>query len=102
MTVEIVAAKSADSRPIWFIGKNKTEQTALTSDVQAWAKANDFNGESGRILVLPGKDGTIAGALFGTGDDDRAVNRNCSPENWRAASPKATGISKISQTTQNW
>jgi leucyl aminopeptidase len=71
MTVEIVAAKSADSRPIWFIGKNKTEQTALTSDVQAWAKANDFNGESGRILVLPGKDGTIAGALFGTGDDDQ-------------------------------
>ncbi|WP_079211325.1 leucyl aminopeptidase family protein [Brucella pituitosa] len=69
MTVEIVAVKSADSRPIWFIGKNKTEQTALTSDVQAWAKANDFNGESGRILVLPGKDGTIAGALFGTGDD---------------------------------
>ena len=71
MTVEIVAAKSADSRPIWFIGKNKIEQTALTSDVQAWAKANDFNGESGRILVLPGKDGTIAGALFGTGDDDQ-------------------------------
>lgn len=71
MTVEIVAVKSADSRPIWFIGKNKTEQTALTSDVQAWAKANDFNGESGRILVLPGKDGTIAGALFGTGDDDQ-------------------------------
>jgi len=71
MTVEIVAAKSADSRPIWFIGKNKTEQTALTSDVQAWAKANDFNGESGRILVLPGKDGTIAGALFGTGDGDQ-------------------------------
>ena len=71
MTVEIVAAKSADSRPIWFIGKNKTEQTALTSDVQAWAKANDFNGESGRVLVLPGKDGTIAGALFGTGDDDQ-------------------------------
>ncbi|MBK0019990.1 leucyl aminopeptidase family protein [Brucella pseudogrignonensis] len=71
MTVEIVAVKSADSRPIWFIGKNKTEQTALTSDVQAWAKANDFNGESGRVLVLPGKDGTIAGALFGTGDDDQ-------------------------------
>ncbi len=71
MTVEIVAVKSADSHPIWFIGKNKTEQTALTSDVQAWAKANDFNGESGRVLVLPGKDGTIAGALFGTGDDDQ-------------------------------
>ena len=71
MTVEIVTAKSADSRPIWFIGKNKIDQIALIADAQSWAKANDFNGEAGRVLVLPGKDGSIAGALFGTGDDEQ-------------------------------
>lgn len=71
MTVKIVTAKSADSRPIWFIGKNKVDQAALTPDAQSWAGANDFNGEAGRVLVLPGKDGSIAGALFGTGDDEQ-------------------------------
>ncbi|HWT61454.1 MAG TPA: leucyl aminopeptidase family protein [Ochrobactrum sp.] len=71
MTVEIVTVKSADSRPIWFIGKNKVEQAALATDAQSWARANDFNGEAGRVLVLPGKDGSIAGALFGTGDDEQ-------------------------------
>lgn len=71
MTVEIVTAKSADSRPIWFIRKNKIDQIALIANAQSWAKANDFNGEAGRVLVLPGKDGSIAGALFGTGDDEQ-------------------------------
>lgn len=71
MTVEIVTTKSAGSRPIWFIGKNKVDQAGLTPDGQAWARANDFNGEAGRVLVLPGEAGSIAGALFGTGDDDQ-------------------------------
>ena len=71
MTVEIVTAKSADSRPIWFISKNALDQVGLTPDAVSWAKAHDFNGEAGRILVLPGKDGAIAGALFGTGEDEQ-------------------------------
>lgn len=71
MTVEIITAQSANSRPIWFIGKNALDQAGLTPDAAVWAKAHDFNGEAGRILVLPGKDGTIAGALFGTGDDSQ-------------------------------
>lgn len=71
MTVEIVTAQSADSRPIWFIGKNRLDQAALTSDAQSWARANDFNGEAGRVLALPGKNGSIAGALFGIGDDEK-------------------------------
>jgi len=71
MTVEIVTAKSADSRSLWFISKNGVDQAALTQDIVNWAKANDFNGEAGRILVLPGKDGAIAGALFGTGEDEQ-------------------------------
>ncbi|MCX2695418.1 MULTISPECIES: leucyl aminopeptidase family protein [Ochrobactrum] len=68
MTVEIIAAKSAESRPVWFISKNAIDQAGLTQDALSWAKANDFNGQAGQVLVLPGTDGTIAGALFGTGD----------------------------------
>ena len=68
MTVEIIAAKSAESRPVWFISKNAIDQAGLTQDALSWAKANDFNGQAGQVLVLPGTNGTIAGALFGTGD----------------------------------
>lgn len=68
MTVEIIAAKSAESRPVWFISKNAIDQAGLTQDALSWAKANDFNGQAGQVLVLPCTDGTIAGALFGTGD----------------------------------
>ncbi|MFD1198198.1 leucyl aminopeptidase family protein [Brucella gallinifaecis] len=71
MTVEIITAKSADSRPVWFIGKNAIDQAGLAPDASAWAKANDFNGEAGRVLILPSKDGTIAGALFGTGEAEQ-------------------------------
>ncbi|MEJ5080343.1 MULTISPECIES: leucyl aminopeptidase family protein [unclassified Ochrobactrum] len=72
MSVEIITAKSTDSRPVWFIGKNAVDQVGLSPDATAWAKANDFNGEAGRVLVLPGKDGAIAGALFGTGDAEQS------------------------------
>lgn len=72
MTVEIITAKSAHSRPVWFISKNAVDQVGLSPDATTWAKANDFNGEAGRVLVLPGKDGAIAGALFGTGDAEQS------------------------------
>ncbi|WP_343313176.1 leucyl aminopeptidase family protein [Brucella sp. BE17] len=68
MSVEILTQKSKHSRPIWFIEKDGLEKTGLTSPILTWAKAHDFDGEAGKLLVLPGKDGTISGALFGTGD----------------------------------
>ena len=36
----------------------------------AWAKANDFKGQSGRVLVVPGDDGAIETALLGLGEND--------------------------------
>ncbi|MBV2142178.1 leucyl aminopeptidase family protein [Falsochrobactrum sp. TDYN1] len=72
MAVEIVTVKSANSRPIWFIGKNALDQAGLPQDATLWAKANDFNGEAGRVLILPAKEGAIAGALFGTGGEEKS------------------------------
>src|SRR5690606_2804876 len=46
--------------------------SGLDAAALAWAKANGFDGEAGRVLVLPGEAGTIAGALFGTGNGDGA------------------------------
>lgn len=39
----------------------------LTDEHRAWAAANGFSGQRGRLLALPGADGSLAGHLFGTG-----------------------------------
>lgn len=42
--------------------------------VGAWAKAQGFKGQAGRVLVVPGDDGTIEAAVLGTGaGDDRLI-----------------------------
>jgi leucyl aminopeptidase len=68
MSVEIIAQKSEQSRPIWFTKKGKLEENTLPAPVTVWAKAHYFDGEAGKVLVLPGPDGAISGALFGIGD----------------------------------
>ncbi|QND51785.1 leucyl aminopeptidase family protein [Phyllobacterium sp. 628] len=39
----------------------------------AWASVNGFDGQVGRVLILPGEKGEIAGALLGTGKDDNRL-----------------------------
>ncbi|NJC41110.1 leucyl aminopeptidase [Brevundimonas alba] len=34
----------------------------------AWARANDFTGKTGQLLLLPGSDDGVSGALFGAGE----------------------------------
>lgn len=70
--VEIVSSQSSDSRPVWFIAKGQLSSAALPDQALAWAKAHDFDGQTGRLLVLPAEAGTIFGALFGIGEKDRS------------------------------
>jgi leucyl aminopeptidase len=56
--------------PIHFVRKGTVDEAGLDAAARAWAAANDFSGEAGRVLTLPGPDGTIAGALFGRGKGD--------------------------------
>src|SRR5690606_27112280 len=69
MSVELLSRKSEQSRPIWFTPKGGLETSGLPAAAVAWAKANGFDGEAGRVLALPGADGSVSGALFGTGDE---------------------------------
>ena len=39
----------------------------LTPAQGKWAKASGFTGQRGRLLALPGEDGSVAGYLFGLG-----------------------------------
>lgn len=58
----------AGSLPIHLVGKGELARAPLDADGQRWAKANGFNGEKGKLLVVPAGDGGIAGALYGLGD----------------------------------
>src|SRR5690606_34449771 len=68
MAVEIIAKPSPQSRPIRFVARNSISEAGLSLEALLWAKAHGFDGAAGRVLVLGGADGSVSGALFGTGD----------------------------------
>ena len=70
MPAEITQKKTSDSKPVWFVQKDGLERAGLDSAALAWANANGFEGQPGRVLVIPGERGDISGALLGTGKDD--------------------------------
>ncbi|MEK1852600.1 MAG: leucyl aminopeptidase family protein [Phyllobacterium sp.] len=70
MASEIKGKKPAHSKPVWLVQKGALESTGLDSAALAWAKANGFDGQSGRVLIIPGENGQISGAVLGTGKDD--------------------------------
>lgn len=72
MPLELVEQKSPDSRPVHLVRKEGLEDAGLDASALGWAKANGFSGQSGRVLLLPGKDGAVAGALLGTGNENGA------------------------------
>ena len=57
------------SRPVHLVEKGGLSATPIGDHDRAWAAANGFTGEAGRLLVLPAADGSAAGALFGVGDE---------------------------------
>jgi leucyl aminopeptidase len=94
MSVELFEQKPSDALPIHLVAKGGLESAGLSTDVLAWANANDFAGEAGKVLAIPGADGSLAGALFGTGQGDSglafgALARNLPAGNWHFASAPA-------------
>jgi leucyl aminopeptidase len=65
MPVELIANRVSGSRPVRLVRKGELEQAGLDTRARAWAKANGFEGQAGRVLVVPDGDGGIEGALFG-------------------------------------
>ena len=55
--------------PLWLVGEatRATWEQARSPEVQRWLRAQAFAAERGRLLVLPGADGSIAGAALGLG-----------------------------------
>ncbi|BCH28050.1 leucyl aminopeptidase [Mesorhizobium sp. L-8-10] len=70
MPLELIEKKPRGSLPVHLVGKNGLEAAGLEPSALAWAKANGFSGEAGKVLMLPGEDGKLAGALLGMGNGD--------------------------------
>ena len=68
MPVELIEKKPEEARPVHLVSKDGMDDARLDGRTLAWAKANGFSGGAGKTLILPGHDGGVAGALFGTGD----------------------------------
>src|SRR5436190_22460346 len=53
--------------PIWFVSKESYPQVrdGLDAQARAFAASAGFEPKTGQSLLLPGKDGALAGVLFG-------------------------------------
>ena len=57
------------ARTVWLAGeKAGLDLPRLGPQARAWAEAHKFKGAARKLLMLPGADGSIAGALLGLGD----------------------------------
>jgi leucyl aminopeptidase len=90
MAIELLDSPSEASLPVHLVGKGGLDASGLDGAALAWAKANGFDGEAGRVLVLPGDAGRIAGALFGVGNGEGAF------------APLATGALARSLPAGDW
>ena len=73
MPVELLDQKPEGALPVHLVAKGGVAASGLEEAALAWAEANGFDGEAGKVLMLPGKGGSIAGALFGTGEGEPAL-----------------------------
>ncbi|TIL89007.1 MAG: leucyl aminopeptidase family protein [Mesorhizobium sp.] len=70
MPVELIERELKTTLPVHLVAKDRLDAAGLASSSLAWARANGFSGQAGRTLILPGENGGLAGALFGTGDGE--------------------------------
>lgn len=79
MHLKLTDKAARDALPVHLVTKKSFAKLDIGAQARAWAKANGFTGQAGRLLVLPGERSEVAGALFGL------------PERADGFSPLATG-----------
>jgi len=65
MPVTLVARKPRNARPVYCVTRASLPNSDADAAMLAWAKASGFAGEPGRVLLVPGAGGKVAGALLG-------------------------------------
>lgn len=60
----LLITASSTARPVTLVTKDEV----IAGGAGQWAKANDFTGKAGQLLLVPGGDGDVAQALLGVGE----------------------------------
>jgi leucyl aminopeptidase len=68
MPVDLIEHRPKTSRPIQLVTSAGFAGMALSAATRAWAEANGFSGEAGRLLLVPNPEAGIEEALFGLGN----------------------------------
>lgn len=69
MTLTLTDKPAETSLPVHLVTKESFPSASIDDATRAWAEANGFTGQEGKLLVVPGANGAIAGALFGVPAD---------------------------------
>jgi leucyl aminopeptidase len=70
MAVTFAGNPGRASRPVHLIARNGLSEAGLPAEARRWAEAAGFKGEAGSLLLVPGRDGDLGGALYGLGEKD--------------------------------
>jgi leucyl aminopeptidase len=65
MAVKLTARRARGARPIRLVARGRVAELGLDPQVLAWARANSFVGEPGRVLLVPDAAGEVSAALVG-------------------------------------
>ncbi len=102
MPIELSSEAVADERPIHCLRAGRLEEANLDERTLRWAKANDYKGRNGDVLLVPDSEGGVGSALLALGEteeDALAAGRlaRALPEGaWRfAAPPPHPGLSLL-------
>ncbi|WP_417409088.1 leucyl aminopeptidase family protein [Hoeflea sp.] len=65
----VFSSAAEASLPVRAVSPADIENGNLDDAALAWAKAAGFQAAAGAVLLVPGQDGKLAGALFGLGEE---------------------------------
>ncbi|TKT74963.1 leucyl aminopeptidase family protein [Aquamicrobium sp. LC103] len=65
MPLQLIEKSKSAALPVHLVAKGGLANAQIGDAARTWAEANGFCGEPGRVLLLPGEGGKLAGALFG-------------------------------------
>ena len=69
MATPAITTSKRNSTSVWMLKPGEIAgHKQLSSSAKAWAKANGFDGQNGKLLLVPDQKGGVQACLFGTGN----------------------------------
>jgi leucyl aminopeptidase len=64
---DVFCPKTEPTLPVWMATRGELANGGVPAHVRHWAEAASFNADAGALLLIPGENGALSGALFGLG-----------------------------------